>query len=140
VLTATQVACVAVGLGLFHAGRGLSHRARHLLHHATEHGGERPLFLATTGVYAGRRHPHAAGLVLTNLGLALGLHSVYVLVLAAIAIAAQLIGARVEERQLSAQFGEKWTDYVASVDRRFFSPVVWVLFVVVYLGAWIGIV
>ncbi|MFO7781883.1 MAG: cation transporter, partial [Spirochaetia bacterium] len=89
-LSFAQVVLLAAGLILFHLGRMLAHRARHILHHATEHRNERTLFLATTGPYASRRHPHAAGLILSSVGIAVGLHSVYLLVWAALVGAAHL--------------------------------------------------
>jgi protein-S-isoprenylcysteine O-methyltransferase Ste14 len=138
-LSFAQVILLAAGLILFHLGRMLAHRARHILHHATEHRNERPLFLATTGPYAARRHPHAAGLILSSVGIAAGLHSVYLLVWAALAGTAQVFGARREERALRQQFGSRWEEYARAVRRRHFRPLGWTAIVVVYAFAWVGV-
>jgi len=138
-LSFAQVTLVAVGVILFHLGRMLAHRARHILHHATEHSDERPLFLATTGPYAARRHPHAAGLILSSVGIAVGLHSVYLLVWAAVAASAQAFGARREERALREQFGARWETYLSVVRQRHFGPLGWAALVVVYGLAWGGV-
>jgi protein-S-isoprenylcysteine O-methyltransferase Ste14 len=139
-LSLAQVVLAAAGIALFHAGRTLSHRARHIIHHATEHRGERPLFLATTGPYAKRRHPHASGLILSNVGLAVGLHSVYLLVWAGIAAAAMVLGALGEERGLAAAFGESWQRYAGAVVRRFLGPWGWAPAGLAYAAAWLGTV
>ena len=138
-LSFAQVVLLAAGLILFHLGRMLAHPARHILHHATEHRNERPLFLATTGPYASRRHPHAAGLILSSVGIAVGLHSVYLLVWAALAGAAQVFGARHEERALRQEFGSRWEEYARAVRRRHFGPLGWTAIVVVYGVSWVGV-
>ena len=76
-LSGAQVVCVVTGFSLLHLGRMLLHRAGHAIHHARKHGSDRPYFLVTDGPYAVRRHPMYRGIILINMGIGIGLHSVY---------------------------------------------------------------
>lgn len=145
----TQLLCMIIGFGLYHAGRNLMHRARHTLRHARMHGrrrgssagGEkdRPLFLINEGPFVRRRHPMYAGFVLSSLGIGIGLYSGYTLIWAAPAVLIQLISAVVEERRLSRWFGREYSDYTVRVRRKFFSWWGWAVLILLYAAAWAGV-
>lgn len=137
-LSGAQVVCVFTGFSLLHLGRTLLHRARHAIHHAREHGSDRPYFLVTDGPYAVRRHPMYTGIILINMGIGIGLHSVYTLAWAGLAMILCLFSASLEERKLSEWFGKKFEAYAAEVKRRFFLWGVWLFIAAAYCTAWLG--
>jgi protein-S-isoprenylcysteine O-methyltransferase Ste14 len=74
--------------------------------------------LVTTGVYAGTRHPMYLGFVLILLGVAVLFGSVGPFVIVAVfPFVMEATFIRVEERMLTARFGEQWLAYRAKVRR-----------------------
>jgi protein-S-isoprenylcysteine O-methyltransferase Ste14/Co/Zn/Cd efflux system component len=137
-LSGAQGLCAAIGLAFLYQGRMLMHRGRHAIHHTRERDSDRPYYLVTEGPYSVRRHPMYTGFILVNMGIGVGLHSVYTLAWAALATILQLVGAALEERKLEKWFGLEFREYEARVKRRFLPWWAWTLVIAVYLAAWIG--
>jgi len=138
-LTGAQALLAAAGLGLFHGGRMLMHRASHAVHHSRSGQEDGPARLVVEGVFAVRRHPMAAGIILVNLGLALGLHSIYILAWAGLVAVLQPMSVRSEEKGLRKRFPTEYSEYSNRVKCRFFPGWNWVLLAALYLIAWMGI-
>ncbi len=138
-LSGAQAVCAMVGFVMLYRGRMLLHGGRHAIHHVREHGSGRPFILVTDGAFAVRRHPMYTGLILINMGIGIGLHSVYSLAWAAAVTTVQLTSAFLEERRLSDWFGREFRDYAGRVKRRFLPWWGWVLVVTAYWAAWTGI-
>lgn len=69
--------------------------------------------LVTTGPYKYVRHPIYLGMVISVLGLSLGMKSVWGLICAiAIFVPLGIYRARLEEKALEEAFGDEWNDYV----------------------------
>ena len=134
-----QFLCIVTGIIFMYSGRILIHGPRHLLHHATERGLDRPVYLITDGHFAVRRHPLYAGIVLTSVGIGIGLHSVYTLAWAGITIIIRLLAIRHEEKQLLAWFGGEYAEYRSAVKRRLFSWPGWITLLAAYTAAWVGL-
>lgn len=134
-----QFLCIITGIIFMYSGRLLIHGPRHLLHHASERGLERPVYLITDGPFAVRRHPLYAGIILTGLGIGIGLHSAYTLAWAGITIIIRLLSIRHEEKQLLSWFGGEYAEYRRAVKRRLFSWPGWILLLAAYGAAWAGI-
>jgi protein-S-isoprenylcysteine O-methyltransferase Ste14 len=137
-LSGAQVVCVVIGFSLLHVGRVLLHRATHAIHHAREHGSQRPYFLVTDGPYAARRHPMYTGIILINMGIGIGLHSVYTLAWAGLVMILCLFRASQEERKLLGWFGKRFETYASEVKRRFFFRGAWIFIAAAYCIAWLG--
>jgi protein-S-isoprenylcysteine O-methyltransferase Ste14 len=73
--------------------------------------------LVTDGIYARVRHPRYVQIWLGLLGHALIVNYVSTYALVAIATAVILLVVRMEERELSARFGDAYRDYAARVPR-----------------------
>jgi protein-S-isoprenylcysteine O-methyltransferase Ste14 len=137
-LSGAQGLCVLLGVLFLNRGRVLLHQARHVIHHARENDVDRPFYLITDGLFSLRRHPMYAGLILINLGIGIGLHSVYTLAWAAVAIIFRLVSALVEEGKLMEWFGREYKNYKAQVKKRFFSWWGWLFIIIIYTFAWFG--
>lgn len=138
-LNGAQALCTAIGLVFMYRGRMLLHRGRHAIHHAREHDLNRPYYLVTDGPFSFRRHPMYTGSILINMGIGIGLHSVYTLVWAAAAMIIKFISASLEERKLLKWFGREFEEYTASVKRRFLPGWAWTFIAAAYCAAWIGL-
>ncbi|MEJ2628630.1 MAG: cation transporter, partial [bacterium] len=138
-LSGAQGLGILLGIVFWYRGRILLHQARHVIHHAREYDVNRPFYLITDGLFSVRRHPMYAGLTLINLGIGIGLHSVYTLAWAGLAIMFRIVSALVEERKLMDWFGEEYKEYRNRVKKRFFSWWGWVIIISIYAVAWIGI-
>jgi protein-S-isoprenylcysteine O-methyltransferase Ste14 len=69
--------------------------------------------LVTTGPYKFVRHPVYLGMVISVLGLALGMKSLWGLICTiAIFVPLGIYRARLEEKALVVAFGDEWNDYV----------------------------
>jgi divalent metal cation (Fe/Co/Zn/Cd) transporter/protein-S-isoprenylcysteine O-methyltransferase Ste14 len=138
-LNGAQALCALIGLLFLYRGRMLIHGGRHSIHHAREHDLDRPYYLVTDGPFSFRRHPMYAGFILINMGIGIGLHSVYTLAWAAVATIIQFISASLEERKLFKWFGREFEEYAARVKQRFLPGWVWILIAVFYCAAWMGL-
>ncbi|MGC9312809.1 MAG: methyltransferase family protein, partial [Sediminispirochaetaceae bacterium] len=122
-----------------YGGRLLMHPASHLIHHARERGMERPAYLITDGPFARRRHPMYSGMILMNMGIGIGLYSVYTLGWAALTMTIHIFNAVFEEKKLLSWFGEDYRRYREAVRRPLFSWWGWVLILALYGTAWAGL-
>lgn len=130
---------VLLGLIFFYRGRVILHQARHMIHHARESDSQKPYYLITEDLFSVRRHPMYTGLILINLGIGIGLHSVYTLSWAGISMIIRIVSVFVEERKLKKWFGKEYQGYTKRVKRRFFSWWGWILVISIYTVAWAGI-
>lgn len=137
--TPAQLLCMLCGVLFMYGGRLLMHPASHLIHHARERGIERPAYLITDGPFARRRHPMYSGMILMNLGIGIGLYSVYTLGWAGITMALHIFNAVFEEKRLLSWFGQEYRNYRKTVRRPLFSWWGWVLILTLYGAAWAGL-
>jgi len=138
-ISGAQILCCLIGVFFTGRGRMLIHRGRHLIHHAKEGGMDRPAYIISDGLFAKRRHPMYAGMLLMSAGIGIGLHSVYTLAWAGISMLIRILNARYEEKQLAGWFSEEYIAYKERVKRRLFPWWTWCLLAVVYCAAWIGL-
>lgn len=114
----TGILVAATGLGFDLAAMLTLHRARTniLPHRAAGH-------LVTNGVFALSRNPIYLGNTLLLLGLALALHSPWLLVTALVAaVLVNQLAIKREERHLAARFGTLFAQYRQRVPRWFGFP------------------
>lgn len=137
--TPAQLLCMLCGVLFMYGGRLLMHPANHLIHRARERGMERPAYLITDGPFARRRHPMYAGMILMNMGIGIGLYSVYTLGWAGITMAIHIFNAVFEEKKLLSWFGQEYRRYREAVRRPLFSWREWVLILALYGAAWAGL-
>ena len=135
---AVQFLFMCFGLCLFYSGRMFLHRARHAIHHARERR-SRPVFLVTDGPYAKRRHPMYAGMILINISIGVGLHSVYSLLYSAFVFVILIISTLYEERQLQVWFGSRYSTYMQNVNQKYFPIGVWIYVSILYIASWLGV-
>jgi protein-S-isoprenylcysteine O-methyltransferase Ste14 len=83
---------------------------------------ERPDRLVTDGPHAFTRNPMYVGWSLMHVGLGIALRSPWVLASWPISFALVHRGVLREERRLTAQFGQAFTDYQGRVARYWVSP------------------
>ncbi|MBN1273655.1 MAG: cation transporter [Candidatus Aminicenantes bacterium] len=138
-LNGAQGICFLLGLMFFYNGRRLLHKSSHLIHHAREDRSSRPYYLITEGPFSFCRHPMYAGILLINMGIGIGLHSVYTLAWAGMVLFIQYFSVRLEEKKLSQWFARDYEKYAAHVKRRFLPWWAWLLVLTAYIAAWIGI-
>jgi protein-S-isoprenylcysteine O-methyltransferase Ste14/Co/Zn/Cd efflux system component len=127
------------GLLFFYRGRMLAHRSRHVLHPAREHERERPLYVVTEGPFAIRRHPMSTGFILIYLGMGLGLHSGYGLLLTALMAVLWGVSALWEEHRLVGWLPEEYRRYRRTVRRRLFPWWGWIGCAAAYAAGWAGL-
>jgi len=137
-ISGAQGLCALLGLILFYRGRVLLHQARHMIHHARESHSKKPFYLITEDLFSVCRHPMYTGLILINLGIGIGLHSIYTLAWAGIAMIIRVVNALLEEKKLTEWFGKEYKKYTHQVKRRFLSWWGWILIIGVYATAWVG--
>jgi protein-S-isoprenylcysteine O-methyltransferase Ste14 len=87
------------------------------------HAAQRERNLATTGPYSWVRHPQYAGFILIMLGFLLQWPTLPTLVMFPILVYVYARLARREEREVRAEFGERWDRYAAQTPR--FIPRFW---------------
>lgn len=118
--TLPQFSLFVVGFILFFLGRRLMHRSRRLLSRSIGHEERHsPHFLVTTGVFENRRHPLYAGLNCITIGVAVGVGSLYFLILAALGVVIRFFSVLREEKYLIERFTEAYLAYRIEVPVRF---------------------
>jgi len=137
-LSGAQLLCGIVGVLFLQWGGILLHGARHAVHYARSGQSERPRYLVTDGPYAVRRHPMYTAFILINMGIGIGLHSVYTLAWAGLVLLLQSVNAYLEERRLAKWFGAEFRDYAAEVKQRFLPWWSWIIIAIGYAAAWLG--
>jgi len=137
-LSRAQLLCGIVGVLFLQWGGILLHGARHAVHYARSGQSERPRYLVTDGPYAVRRHPMYTAFILINMGIGIGLHSVYTLAWAGLVLLLQSVNAYLEERRLAKWFGAEFRDYAAEVKQRFLPWWSWIIIAIAYAAAWLG--
>jgi protein-S-isoprenylcysteine O-methyltransferase Ste14 len=138
--TLPRIGFVGAGFLLFFFGRRLTHKSRRILSKSLGHE-ERsePVFLVTSGPYAKRRHPLYAGSMLTAVGLAIAIGSLYVLALVAVFLIVRLIMLIPEERRLLECFGDTYRSYTKNVPLRLYRWYTWAVVILVLGASWVGL-
>jgi protein-S-isoprenylcysteine O-methyltransferase Ste14 len=83
--------------------------------------------LRQDGPYARRRHPFYAGMILSVIGWALGLFSLWAYAAALLFLAVQLVQVRIEERKLEGEIPQLYREYRTRVSAALFTPREWIL-------------
>jgi protein-S-isoprenylcysteine O-methyltransferase Ste14 len=137
--TGPQMLCILAGFVVFHLGRMLVHSSRHAIRGAGDHRKHKPHNLVTEGPYASVRHPMYSGMILMQIGVGVGLHSVYSLAWATVATVIQVVATYFEEQRLNTWVGDEYSDYASKVTRRLFGFWAIVYLAIAFAAGWAGL-